>query len=121
MQRPPPAGARRLDASRRRAHSCGAAVATPDLAGTGTQISTIIPQVQLPPDGHFNYTISAIVATGGVATGEVVYCIKATGRTNAAVAGGIVLYSSVATTAAGWDGHINRTAYVNGKTDLTGA
>jgi hypothetical protein len=51
----------------------------------------------------------------------VVYCITATGRSNAAVAGGKVLYSSVASTAAGWDGHINRTAYVNGKTDLTGA
>jgi hypothetical protein len=39
---------------------------------------------------------------------------------NAAVAGGQVLYSSVASTQTGWDGHVNRTAYVNGQTDLTG-
>lgn len=97
-----------------------ATIVTPDLAGTGTQLSTIIPQVQLPKDGHFDYTISAIVATAGPATGELVYCITATGRSNAAVAGGKVLYSSVATTATGWDGHVNRTAYVNGQTTLTG-
>lgn len=95
-------------------------VATPDLSGTN-EISTIIPQIQLPKDGHFNYAISAIVATAGPASGDVVYCITATGRSNAAVSGGKLLYSSVATTATGWDGHINRTAYVNGKTDLTGA
>ena len=97
-----------------------ATVVTPDLSGTG-ELSTIIPQVQLPKDGHFNYAISAIVATAGPASGELVYCIIATGRSNAAVSGGKVLYSSVATSATGWDGHINRIPYVNGKTDLTGA
>jgi prepilin-type N-terminal cleavage/methylation domain-containing protein len=94
-------------------------VATPDLSGTG-EISTIIPQIQIPKDGHFNYAISAIVATAGPASGELVYCITATGRSNAAVAGGKVLYSSVASTQAGWDGHVNRAAFVNGQTDLTG-
>jgi prepilin-type N-terminal cleavage/methylation domain-containing protein len=93
--------------------------ATPDLTGT-TEISTIIPQIQLPKDGHFDYAISAIVATGGPSAGEVVYCITATGRANASVSGGKILYSSVASTVAGWDGHINRTAYVNGLTTLTG-
>lgn len=93
--------------------------ATPDLTGT-TEISTIIPQVQLPKDGHFNYAISAAVATAGPASGDVVYCITATGRSNASVSGGKVLYSSVASTQAGWDGHVNRTAYVNGQTNLTG-
>jgi prepilin-type N-terminal cleavage/methylation domain-containing protein len=94
--------------------------ATPDLSGT-KEISTIIPQIQLPKDGHFNYAISAAIGTGvGPGKDEVVYCIIATGRTNASVAGGQVLYSSVASTVAGWDGHINRTAYVNGQTDLTG-
>ena len=93
--------------------------ATPDLTGT-TEISTIIPQIQLPKDGHFNYAISAIVATAGPASGDVVYCITATGRSNAAVSGGKVLYSSIASTQAGWDGHINRTAYVGGLTTLTG-
>jgi prepilin-type N-terminal cleavage/methylation domain-containing protein len=93
--------------------------ATPDLTGA-TEISTIIPQIQLPRDGHFDYAISAAVATAGPATGDVVYCITATGRANAAVAGGQVLFSSVASTQTGWDGHVNRTAYVNGLTDLTG-
>src|SRR6201986_332400 len=36
--------------------------ATPDLSGT-TEISTVIPQAQLPKDSNFNYTISAAVAT----------------------------------------------------------
>jgi prepilin-type N-terminal cleavage/methylation domain-containing protein len=94
--------------------------ATPDLSAT-PEISTIIPQIQLPKDGHFNYAISAIVATGGPSTGDVVYCIIGTGRSNAAVSGGKVLYSSGASALAGWDGHVNRTAFVNGLTTLTGA
>ena len=93
--------------------------ATPDLTGT-TEISTIIPQIQLPRDAHFNYAISSTVATSGPSTGDVVYCIIATGRANAAVAGGQVVYSSAASTNAGWDGHVNRTAYVNGLNTLTG-
>jgi prepilin-type N-terminal cleavage/methylation domain-containing protein len=95
-------------------------VVTPDLLGTGTQISTIIPQVQLPKDGHFDYTISAVVADDGPAANEIAYCIRAVGRNNAAVVGGIVLYSSVGSTKAGWDGHINRTPFVNGATTTTG-
>src|SRR4051794_28271330 len=94
-------------------------VATPDLSGTG-EISSTIPQVQLPRDAHFNYAISAVVATAGPSSGEVVYCITATGRSNAAVSGGKVLYSSIASSVAGWDGHVNRTAFVNGLTTLTG-
>jgi prepilin-type N-terminal cleavage/methylation domain-containing protein len=93
--------------------------ATPDLSGTN-EISTIIPQIQLPKDAHFNYAISAAVATAGTSSGDVVYCIIATGRSNAAVPGGKVLYSSVASTQPGWDGHVNRSAYVKGQTDLTG-
>jgi prepilin-type N-terminal cleavage/methylation domain-containing protein len=93
--------------------------ATPDLSGTN-EISNIVPQAQLPKDGHFNYAISAAIATSGPSSGDVVYCITATGRSNAAVSGGQVLYSSVASTQAGWDGHVNRTAFVNGQTTLTG-
>jgi len=93
--------------------------ATPDLSGT-KEISTIIPQVQLPKDSNFNYTISAAVANAGPSNGEVVYCIMATGRSTAAVPGGIVLWSSGASTQSGWDGRINRTAFVNGQTSLTG-
>lgn len=95
-------------------------IATPDLVGT-VQISTIVPQLQLPKDGHFDYTISAAIGTGtGPGTDEVVYCIKAVGRANSAVSGGIVLYSSAASTKAGWDGHVNRTPFVNGATTTTG-
>src|ERR1700710_2829210 len=54
-------------------------VVTPDLSGTN-ELSTIIPQIQLPKDGHFNYAISAAVATAGPSTGDVVYCIIGTGR-----------------------------------------
>jgi type II secretory pathway pseudopilin PulG len=93
--------------------------ATPDLSGT-KEISTIIPQVQLPKDSNFNYAISAAIANAGPSNGEVVYCIMATGRANAAVPGGIVLWSSAPSTQSGWDGRINRTAFVNGQTSLTG-
>ena len=93
--------------------------ATPDLS-TLTEISSVIPQAQLPKDGHFNYTINAIVATSGPSTGDVVYCILATGRANASVAGGKVLFSSSGSSVAGWDNKVNRTAYVNGLTTLTG-
>jgi prepilin-type N-terminal cleavage/methylation domain-containing protein len=93
--------------------------ATPDLTGT-VEISTIIPQIQLPKDGHFNYTITAIVATAGPSAGDMVYCFIGTGRPNASVAGGKVLYSSIASTQPGWDGHVNRTNYVSGLITLTG-
>jgi prepilin-type N-terminal cleavage/methylation domain-containing protein len=96
-------------------------VATPDLSGA-SELNAIIPQAQLPKDGHFNYAISAVVATSGPASGDVVYCITGTGRANAAVAGGQVLYTSGGggSAVAGWDGHVNRTAYVNGLTTLAG-
>jgi prepilin-type N-terminal cleavage/methylation domain-containing protein len=93
--------------------------ATPERTQS-TEIAKIIPQIQLGPDSHYDYTIDAIVATAGVHTGEVVYCITATGRSNSSVAGGKVLYSSIASTKAGWEGNVNRSAYVNGLTDLTG-
>jgi prepilin-type N-terminal cleavage/methylation domain-containing protein len=97
-----------------------ATVVTPDRLPAATQISNVIPQIQLNPSANFNYAISAIVATAGPMTGEVVYCITATGRASAAVSGGLVLYSSAASKAAGWDGHINRVPFVNGATVLTG-
>ena len=91
------------------------------LAAGGGTLTALIPQLIISGDSAFDYTVDAIVATGAPSTGEVVYCITATGRANSAVNGGKVLYSSVATTAAGWDGHINRVPFVNGATDLTGA
>jgi prepilin-type N-terminal cleavage/methylation domain-containing protein len=92
---------------------------TPDKSGV-KELSTIIPQVQISPAGNFNYSIASIVATAGPLTGEVVYCITATGRPTSAVSGGLVLYSSAASKAAGWDGHINRVPFVNGAIVLTG-
>lgn len=93
---------------------------TPDGSG-GTELSTIIPTVVLQTDAHFDYAVSSITATSGPQTGEPVVCIVATGRTNAGVTGGKVMFSSSPTKAAGWDGHINRTPFVNGDTDLTAA
>jgi type II secretory pathway pseudopilin PulG len=92
---------------------------TPDKSGMN-ELSTIIPQVEIPTEGSFNYSIAAVVATAGPLTGDVVYCITATGRANSAVNGGLVLFSSAASKAAGWDGHINRYAFVNGQTTLNG-
>src|SRR5207248_7029625 len=92
---------------------------TPDKSGTN-ELSSIIPQMQIPTEGNFNYSVAAEVATAGPLSGDVVYCITATGRASSAVSGGLVLFSSAATKAAGWDGHINRYAFVNGNTALTG-
>ena len=92
---------------------------TPDSSGTN-ELASVIPNMQIPKDGNFNYTVSAEVATAGPLSGEVVYCITATGRTSAAVPGGLVLFSSSATKAGGWDGHLNRYAFVSGNTTLTG-
>ena len=97
-----------------------ATVVTPDRLPAATQLANVIPTAQVSATANFNYAISAIVATGGPAIGEVVYCITATGRANSAVAGGQVLWSSVATRASGWDGHTNRVAFVNGQVGLAG-
>ena len=91
---------------------------TPDLSGAD-KIHTLISQFELAPDAQFNYSILARVATQGPGVGEVALRIIAEGRANAAVEGGLVLYSSAATTAPGWDGHINRVPFVNGNTNFT--
>ena len=92
---------------------------TPDKSGAN-ELGLLIPQLQIPTEGNFNYAIAAEIATAGPLNGDVVYCITATGRASAAVNGGLVLFSSAATKAAGWDGHINRYAFVNGNTTLAG-
>jgi len=92
---------------------------TPDASGAN-ELAAIIPALQIPKDGNFNYSVSAEVATAGPLSGEVVYCITATGRTGSALPGGLVLFSSIATKAAGWDSHLNRFPFVNGNTTLTG-
>jgi type II secretory pathway pseudopilin PulG len=92
---------------------------TPDGSGMN-ELSNVIPNIQAPLNGNFNYAISAIVSTAGPLNGDVVYCITATGRSSSAVNGGLVLFSSAASKTAGWDGHINRAPFVNGSTTLTG-
>jgi prepilin-type N-terminal cleavage/methylation domain-containing protein len=92
---------------------------TPDGSGMN-ELSGIIPNIQATLNGNFNYSISAIVATAGPLNGEVVYCITAAGRPTSAVNGGLVLFSSAATKAAGWDGRMNRSPFVNGSTTLAG-
>lgn len=92
---------------------------TPDASGDN-ELSQFIPQIQIPGNSNFDYLVSAEVATDGPLIGDVVYCITATGRASAAVSGGKVLFSSVASTEAGWDGRMNRSAFVNGATDFTG-
>ena len=93
--------------------------ATPDKSGAN-ELTNIIPQAEIPPNGHFDYAIAAEVATAGPSAGEVVLCITATGHADSAVSGGLVLFSSVATKATGWDGRINRYPFVNGNTTLSG-
>jgi hypothetical protein len=75
--------------------------------------------VQIAPDSTFDYTIDADVATAGPMIGEVVYCITASGRANSGVSGGKVLYTSVPTTSAGWDGRVNRAPFVAGSTTIS--
>ena len=93
-----------------------------DLKPDGTaanDLSNLIPTISLPVDSNFDYVISSVVATGGPETAEAVFCITATGRASAGVPGGLVFFSSTRSTAAGWDGSMNRTAFVKGETDAT--
>jgi len=92
---------------------------TPDSSGT-TEISSIIPFLVLNPDGHYDYTINAVVGGAGTPLeGEVALCITANGRSAAGVVGGKIAYTNVATPAVGWDSNVNRTPYVAGETDFT--
>lgn len=94
---------------------------TPDGSGTN-ELTALIPFLVLAADGNFDYAITAEVgALGTPQDGEAVVCIIATGRTSAGVPGGKVLYSAAASSAVGWDGRVNRTPYVTGAADLTGA
>ncbi|MBV9785693.1 MAG: prepilin-type N-terminal cleavage/methylation domain-containing protein [Acidisphaera sp.] len=86
-----------------------------------TNITSILPQLNLPQTATFTYTVSAIVATGGPSNTDVAYCILATGTANAGIPGGIVLYSSApALNSTGWSGRVNNKAYVTGATTTTG-
>ena len=91
------------------------------LPSGATNISSILPQLNLPANAMFTYQVSAIVATAGPQNGDVAYCITATGNSNAGIPGGIVLYSSSpALTNTGWSGRINNKPYLTGATTTTG-
>ena len=78
-------------------------------------LTSVLPQIALPANANFNYVVSAIQGTGSEAD-EVRYCITATSRASASVPNAKVLYSgsNVASTATGWEGRMNKRAYVNG-------
>jgi prepilin-type N-terminal cleavage/methylation domain-containing protein len=89
---------------------------------TGTSLSTIVPQLNLPPNAKFGYTVSAIVATAGPMNGNVVFCLLGTGRSTAGIPGGVVAYSSIPATAAaaGWKANVDNNPYVAGAAGTTG-
>ena len=83
-----------------------------------TSLGSILPNLVLPQNAMFTYTVSAIVATGGDTNGDVVYCISATGNANSGVPTATVLYSSSPATSAakGWAGRLYNQLYVTGVT-----
>ncbi|WP_439816529.1 type II secretion system protein [Zavarzinia sp. CC-PAN008] len=100
-----------------------AIVAGTDTLPTGTtSLAAIIPALNVPPDAKFNYSVTAIVATAGTQNGNTVYCLQAIGRTTAGVPNGIVAYSSSPAVAgnSGWEGRINKAAYLTGNAGTTG-
>ncbi len=89
----------------------------------GKSLAAILPQLTLPGNAGFTYTVSAIAATGGPATNDVAYCITATAIVQTAAGtgpGGIVLYSSAPATPAvtTWTGRMYLAAYLNGSTTV---
>lgn len=83
-----------------------------------TELSKIIPQIELQADSHFDYTLDVDVGSSGTPlAGELVMCVIAKGRSNAGVPNGVVVFTNVANTGKGWDGHINRLPYVKGSSD----
>ena len=80
---------------------------TPD--GGTTDLDTLIPQMQLPPDHEFTYKITSVVGTSGVGSGSLVYCILAE---KIGEATSTVLYSSHASADPTWNRHYSTQAYV---------
>ncbi len=94
------------------------------LAPSGTvpakDITSILPQISLPANAAFSYTVSALAATAGPQTGDVAYCITATGNANSGNLNGIVLYSSAPalTSTGGWIGRMFNKPYITGTATL---
>ena len=83
-----------------------------------TNLSALLPNLNLPSNAMFTYAVSAAVATAGDMKGDVVFCISATGNPNAGVPTATVLYSSSPASAAakGWAGRVFNQLYVTGVT-----
>jgi prepilin-type N-terminal cleavage/methylation domain-containing protein len=78
-------------------------------AGT-TNLATVIPQLSLPGDAKFTYTVSAgQPATDGDRQGDVVFCIKATSLEESTLT---VLFSVTSTDVATWNGNASNVNYV---------
>ena len=100
------------------------------LASPTNTLSPILPQLNLPANAPFYYTVSAISATAGPQNGDVAYCITATATANAGNPTGVVLYSSSpiapasgsvsAAAQGGWAGRMFNKPYVSGASGLTG-
>lgn len=90
-----------------------------DPIAANSTITALIPQLSIPADAIWKYTIHSAVATGGPMITEVVTCIVATEAVGGAV-GEFVLISSSPASAAGWEGNINRVAYISGQAVIAG-
>ncbi len=88
------------------------------LASGTTSLSSVLPNLNLPQNAMFTYAVSAAIASGGDTKGDVVFCISATGNSNAGVPTATVLYSSSPATSAakGWAGRVFNQLYVTGNT-----
>jgi prepilin-type N-terminal cleavage/methylation domain-containing protein len=81
-------------------------------------LAKLIPAIKLAGDHGFQYTVSAILATAGPASGDAVFCIKAEELDNSGnvVSTGAnphsILYSSSATAVATWNNNFSRVNYV---------
>lgn len=84
-----------------------------------SSITGVIPQLSIPADAVWTYTILAATATSGLMNGEVVYCIIAREK-GSTVTSEYVLISSSPADATGWEGNINRVAYVSGTAPTDG-
>ena len=81
--------------------------AAPD--GGTTNLDTLIPQIQLPPDHPFNYKVTAATGTSGDGSGSLVFCILAA---KIGEATNTVLYSSHSSADPTWNRNYSTQSYV---------
>ena len=81
--------------------------AAPD--GGTTNLDTLIPQIQLPPDHPFNYKVTATTGTSGDGNGSLVFCILAA---KIGEATNTVLYSSHSSADPTWNRNYSTQSYV---------